>query len=457
MNTNITALQTIVEALEKNDYITNVSPVRKDGEVIGYTITFAHSDTITIYHGEDGVDGYVPNISVMKDVDDIYYWTLDGEWLLDGKGNKVQANGIDGVNGDNGITPRLKIENGYWYVSYDEGVTWIEFGKATGENETNGDNISIAQDDEYVYFNLADGTVITLPKQDAENIQFEDIAVKMVCCKEWDANFDGEISFLEAASVADLGTAFKGNKDIVSFSELRFFTSLTEIPESAFNQCESLWKVTLPTTIKRINSSAFSGCKKLTYINLHDNIKYIYSSVFSSCESLVNIQIPSKVTIIYDATFQGCKSLTSIEIGDSVTEIKDCAFLGCSNLKKITIGDNVTLIGKYICSSCPSLETVVIGKSVTQIGDEAFFGDCNSLKEIYCKALVPPALPYQNITTPPYEDRIPFQRTGFTLYVPEEVYETYCSFISKSSSSSNFHQTNWSLYNGYLQPYDFGD
>ena len=40
MNTNISSLQTLVKALEKNDYITNVSPVTNNGEVIGYTISF---------------------------------------------------------------------------------------------------------------------------------------------------------------------------------------------------------------------------------------------------------------------------------------------------------------------------------------------------------------------------------------------------------------------------------
>lgn len=164
MNTNISALQTIVEALEKNDYITNVSPVRKDGEVIGYTITFAHSDTITIYNGEDGTDGYAPNIGVMKDVDGIYYWTIDREWLLDGKGNKIQANGIDGGDGIDGITPRLKIENDYWYVSYDNGVTWTEVGKAI-DNPTNSCPIIQVQETENeVIFTLADGSQITISK-----------------------------------------------------------------------------------------------------------------------------------------------------------------------------------------------------------------------------------------------------------------------------------------------------
>jgi hypothetical protein len=166
MNTNIDALQTIVEALEKRDYITNVSPVRKDGEVIGYTISFAESDTITIYHGENGKDGYVPNIGVMKDTDGIYYWTVDGEWLLDGKGNKIQANGIDGTNGDNGITPRLKIEDDYWYVSYDNGVTWTEVGKAIDNPSSSCPIIQVQETENEVIFTLADGSQIIISKKE---------------------------------------------------------------------------------------------------------------------------------------------------------------------------------------------------------------------------------------------------------------------------------------------------
>lgn len=184
MNTNIVALQTVVNALQKNDYITNVSPVRKDGEVVGYTITFAHSDTITIYHGTNGKDGangkdgYTPQIGVMKDTDGIYYWTVDGEWLLDGKGNKVQANGVngtdgkDGNDGADGITPRLKIENDYWYVSYDNGATWTKLGKATGED---GDSIfsSVTQDDGCAYIKLQNGETFTIPLYNALSITLD--------------------------------------------------------------------------------------------------------------------------------------------------------------------------------------------------------------------------------------------------------------------------------------------
>ena len=187
MNTNISSLQTIVTALQNNDYVTGVTPVTKNGEVIGYTITFTKSQPITIYHGEDGKDGvngkdgYTPQIGVKQDTDGIYYWTVDGVWLYDANGNKIKAvgtDGKDGQKGEDGITPKLKIENDYWYVSYDNGQTWTKLGKATGEDGANGSNGANGQDgkdgdsffqgvdtsnDEYVIFTLADGTQIQLP------------------------------------------------------------------------------------------------------------------------------------------------------------------------------------------------------------------------------------------------------------------------------------------------------
>ena len=57
MNTNITALQTIVDVLQSNDFITSIVEIKKDGKVVGYTITFGKHDPITIYHGQDGKDG----------------------------------------------------------------------------------------------------------------------------------------------------------------------------------------------------------------------------------------------------------------------------------------------------------------------------------------------------------------------------------------------------------------
>lgn len=45
-----------------------------------------------------------------------------------------------GADGKDGITPQLKIENGVWFVSYNEGETWEELGKATGDKGESGEN-----------------------------------------------------------------------------------------------------------------------------------------------------------------------------------------------------------------------------------------------------------------------------------------------------------------------------
>lgn len=187
MNQNITAMQQILEALQNNDYVTSVQQIVEDGKTIGYIIYFSKSSAVTIYHGMDGKDGHSPVVGVRQDSDGIYYWTLDGAWLKDANGNKIKAVGIDGADGNDGatgpqgpqgeqgITPELKIDGGYWYISYDNGSTWNEIGQATGDAGKDGDSFfqSVTQDEQYVYFTLADGTQITLPKSALLSISFD--------------------------------------------------------------------------------------------------------------------------------------------------------------------------------------------------------------------------------------------------------------------------------------------
>ncbi len=190
MNTNIASLQIIVDALEKNDGIKSVSTL-SDGT--GYIITFVSGKYINIYHGIngengsdgkdgtngiDGKDGMTPTISVRKDTDGIYYWTVDGQWLIV-NGDKIKASAIDGTNGNDGhngqdgidgkdgITPKFKIEEGYWYISYDNGASYEKLGKASGDNGlngVNGDNFfkGVSIEDGYVCFILNDAESSTI-------------------------------------------------------------------------------------------------------------------------------------------------------------------------------------------------------------------------------------------------------------------------------------------------------
>ena len=192
MNTNISSLQKIVEALQDNLSISKVEQISD-----GYIIYFSDGSTATIKNGKDSGDA--PVIGVKQDTDGCYYWTLDGEWLTDEKGNKVKAqgtdgkdgvdgedgndgvdgeDGTDGTNGKDGITPQLKIENGRWMLSMDNGKTWTDIGQATGADGTDGEDgvdgkdgtngifKSVREDDDNVYFTLEDDSVITIPKSD---------------------------------------------------------------------------------------------------------------------------------------------------------------------------------------------------------------------------------------------------------------------------------------------------
>jgi len=274
-NTNLSALQAIVTALQNNDYITSVDPLTENGKVEGYTIKFAKSNPIVIYNGKDGkdgVDGNIPVIGVKKYTDGIYYWTLDGEFIVV-DGQKIKAEGTDGSDGSDGkdgITPKLEIRDGYWWISYDNGTNWVQLGKATGEDGADGkdgDSIKITQDENNVYFELADGTVITISKTGQSIgpniIHFEDENVKKLCVAIWDTNGDHKLSYDEAAAITTLGTTFKGNAEIQLFNELKYFTGLTAIEANAFSGCSNLWRITIPANVATLDAETFNKCSQL--------------------------------------------------------------------------------------------------------------------------------------------------------------------------------------------------
>lgn len=155
LNTDITALQTLVQSqTEANIYISNVEDVEN-----GYKITFSNGKTYVIQDGEKGSkgdkgdkgeEGAAPVVSVRQDTDGGYYWTLNGEWLLM-DGNKVSALGV---------TPQLRINGENWEISYNGGTSWNTVAAAYDKSH----EITISQDDNAVYFKLADGTVFTVNK-----------------------------------------------------------------------------------------------------------------------------------------------------------------------------------------------------------------------------------------------------------------------------------------------------
>ena len=175
LNTNLTALSTLVQALQKGDYVVSFSPLIEDGEEVGYRIIFKENGVVDLYHGKDGADGAdgedgkdgengkdglngadgkdgeTPVLGTKKDTDGAYYWTIDGEWVLDGEGNRIPLI-------TPGATPQLKIEDETWFVSYDDGKTWEELGAAVSVGIKD-----IKEENGELVITMADGTSIAVP------------------------------------------------------------------------------------------------------------------------------------------------------------------------------------------------------------------------------------------------------------------------------------------------------
>lgn len=432
MNQNLTSMQAIVDVLNNADFIKSVTPLKSDGRTIGYKLEFLKSPAITIYNGTDGKDGAdgkdAPVIGISKD-GGIYYWTLGGDWLLDADGNRIRVNGQDGRDG---VTPQLKIEDGTWWISYDDGANWSRIG-----DEAPVPVLEVREDANYVYITLASGTEVRLPKVGSV-IAFEDPRVKLICVKHWDTNKDGELSYDEAAAVTSLGDCFQ-DMDILYFNELQYFTGLSEIEPYAF--CRSgiqetvlpksirsigmraffgtaLKGISVPETVESIDTAAFYACRSLEYANIPQSFTEIPPLLFAGCWSLKEIAIPAGTTkigsqafhecfeladvnlpatldTIEHQAFARCKAFTEVVLPESVRSIGYSCFYECEKAARIVMPDHISMLDHMAVYGCHAMESFTVPSAVDTIGWFTFWS-CSSLHELIMKPAVPPVVRTDN-------------------------------------------------------------
>ena len=212
-NEDIKTLKSLVSASTQGKTITEV---KKTDE--GYDLIFSDKQVISIKMGRNGADGHSPKISVAQD-GGVYYWQLDGQWLRDAQGQKVRVSGEtgpvgpqgpqgvpgkdgvvgpqgpqgapgkdgavgpqgpkgqdgaasaqgtpgpagpQGLAGQDGKTPKLRINAGKWEVSYgDNHWTEVEVVSDTGWDVFK----KIEETEKEVVITLKSGGTIKLPKQ----------------------------------------------------------------------------------------------------------------------------------------------------------------------------------------------------------------------------------------------------------------------------------------------------
>lgn len=129
-------------------------------------------------------------------------------------------------------------------------------------------------------------------------IEFVDSKAKTLCVNKWDENEDGELDMAEAAAVTHIGTVFRNASTIKSLEELRYFTSLTEIPDEAFRSCTNLLSLYIPAGVTSIGNNAFTSCSALKYMAVL-NESGVVDADAASLPSKLTAFVPQKLLNAY--------------------------------------------------------------------------------------------------------------------------------------------------------------
>lgn len=413
VNTDIRSLQSLVAALENKDYVTAVTPL-EDGT--GYVISFLKSGNITIKHGErgeqgeKGEDGTTPVISVKQDTDGKYYWTVNGEWLLD-NGNKMPVTGEKGDKGDKGdkgadaITPQVRIntDTNEWEISTDGGTTWASTGvKATGNKGNTGaqgekgDSMfsSIDNSNEaYVELTLADGvTKIKLPKYAAFSIAFEsdevfyaspsDNELKLVLpvtLKESD--YRSIVATVTTTNGADVQTRSTGNQWNITVTKPTFGADGALVEGSAKVAIKGTENTRLADTyLLRVALVAANG----TEVTASRLVRYFDGAIVESQSDITDNTVKRLAWKgdMAETDFEYIRNNMSstLEVLDlsatTLTELPTRALafyssMGLSDnktLKEVILPDGLTTIGNSAFAMCKALYKLNIPSTVTTLG-----------------------------------------------------------------------------------------
>ena len=139
----------------------------------------------------------------------------------------------------------------------------------------------------------------------------------------------------------------------------------------AFEDCNVLKRITIPSTVTLLSEQAFFGCGGLESIEVDKSNSAFLSEggvLFSKDRAALYVYPCNKPDEIYT-------------MPSSVICIYDNAFFANTRAKKIVISENTRVIGNGAFFSCDSLEEIFVPKCVESIGYAAF-SCCERLKNI---------------------------------------------------------------------------
>ena len=157
---------------------------------------------------------------------------------------------------------------------------------------------------------------------------------------------------------------------------------VTEIYPAGFQNCSTIKKIVLPSTIDTFGTDAFAG-SSLESITIPDQVRVISTGAFRNCKSLVEVLFEHPLlTTINDYAFANDFNLSTFPFHkiEHLTTIGEEAFLYCLGLRTVIFPDSFTTLESYAFQDCKGLTTIYFPPSIEFVGPFAFRGVGNNAK-----------------------------------------------------------------------------
>lgn len=168
--------------------------------------------------------------------------------------------------------------------------------------------------------------------------------------------------------------------------EIEFPASLRKIGDFAFVNTK-LKEVYIPENLEELGRRAFQACQELVKVNLPSKFKDKVEKPFSNCPNIEEVDFEGELTANMILTFEGSKFLNNhAKTCENQMLIRDGVLLVYAGEdKNVVIPEGVTEIQKA-CFKDMDIESVTFPSTLRYINEQAFYR--TSLKELYIPANV---------------------------------------------------------------------
>lgn len=221
-------------------------------------------------------------------------------------------------------------------------------------------------------------------------IKFADSAVENVLKNAIGDGIGVTLAQAQATTNSQISSVFSNNTNITQFDELRFFTSVTNMP--TFNGCTNLQHIQIPPSLKYIQYSSLNNCTALTSIGDTSNVEsfnpqnsYNFNALRldqTKLQSLTGI-FNSKNTALFNSdeiVTISAPGLTQLDLGHFggkeliITSPITQFYAGYSpNVTRIVLPETCKRLSGTTCINCSNLTSINL-ENVEYIGQQAFSG-----------------------------------------------------------------------------------